>query len=90
LQYTLAIDREHPALSHLADPRHPAMRRLIERTVNAAHEKGVAVGICGEIAGDTALTKELLTFGADTLSVSVSKVPAVKEAVAKHLASDGK
>ncbi len=51
-QYCLAIDRGHPQLSAQADGLHPAVLRLIEMTVSAAHAQGKWVGICGELASD--------------------------------------
>ncbi|MFQ3787961.1 phosphoenolpyruvate--protein phosphotransferase [Halomonas sp. A29] len=77
-QYTLAIDRDHPALSAQADGLHPAVLRLIEMTVAAAHAHGKWVGVCGELASDAMAVPVLVGLGVDELSVSARQVPLVK------------
>ena len=80
-QYTLACDRQNPALSAFADPHHEAILRLIEMTVRNAHAHRTWVGICGELAADTSLTDTFLRIGVDILSVSAPYVLPLKEAV---------
>ncbi|WP_110643273.1 phosphoenolpyruvate--protein phosphotransferase [Salinicola sp. CPA57] len=77
-QYTLAIDRGHPELSSQADGLHPAVLRLIQMTVDAAHAEGKWVGVCGELGSDAAAVPVLVGLGVDELSVSVRQVPMVK------------
>ncbi len=77
-QYTLAIDRGHPALSVQSDGLHPAVLRLIQMTVEAAHAKGKWVGVCGELASDPQAVPVLVGLGVDELSVSLRQVPMVK------------
>ncbi|PMR67620.1 phosphoenolpyruvate--protein phosphotransferase [Halomonas heilongjiangensis] len=77
-QYTLAIDRGHPELSAQADGLHPAVLRLIEMTVAAAHAHGKWVGVCGELASDAVAVPVLVGLGVDELSVSARQVPLVK------------
>lgn len=77
-QYTLAIDRGHPELSAQSDGLHPAVLRLIEMTVNAAHARGKWVGVCGELACDAQAVPVLVGLGVDELSVSLRQVPMVK------------
>ncbi|GHB19457.1 phosphoenolpyruvate--protein phosphotransferase [Salinicola rhizosphaerae] len=77
-QYTLAIDRGHAELSSQADGLHPAVLRLIQMTVEAAHAHGRWVGICGELGSDPAAIPVLVGLGVDELSVSVRQVPMVK------------
>ncbi|HEX3758933.1 MAG TPA: phosphoenolpyruvate--protein phosphotransferase [Kofleriaceae bacterium] len=77
-QYTLAMDRTHPALAARADGLHPAVLRLIAMTVAAAHAHGKWVGVCGELAADPAAVPILVGLGVDELSVNVPAVPAVK------------
>ena len=48
---------------------------------DGAHANGIWVGVCGEMAGDIALTPLLLGLGMDELSASSSLVPRVKRAV---------
>ncbi|MCR5031874.1 MAG: phosphoenolpyruvate--protein phosphotransferase [Lachnospiraceae bacterium] len=69
-QYTLAIDRQNENLDNYYDPHHEAVLKLIRLTVENAHKAGCHVGICGELASDTSLTKAFLEMGVDELSVS--------------------
>jgi multiphosphoryl transfer protein len=77
-QYTLAVDRMHPLLSRQADALHPAVLRMIDRTVRAASEAGKWVGVCGGIAGDPKGVVILIGLGANELSVSIPSIAAVK------------
>jgi phosphocarrier protein FPr len=77
-QYTLAIDRGHPELSAQADGLHPAVLKLIEMTVAAAHAHGKWVGVCGELASDATAVPVLVGLGVDELSVSARQVAMVK------------
>lgn len=77
-QYTLAMDRGHPTLATQADGLHPAVLRLIERTVQGAHAAGKWVGLCGELGADPVAVPILVGLGLDELSVNVPAVPAVK------------
>src|ERR1700726_3869586 len=81
IQYTIAVDRVNERIAHLYEPTHPAILRLIEMTVAAAHARGIWVGVCGEMAGEITLTPLLLALGVDELSVSAGLVPRVKRAV---------
>ncbi|WP_282343178.1 phosphoenolpyruvate--protein phosphotransferase [Pseudomonas sp. PS02288] len=80
-QYALAIDRGHPTLSAQADGLHPAVLRLIQMTVEAAHAHGKWVGVCGELAGDTHAVPVLVGLGVDELSVSARSIALVKARV---------
>ncbi len=77
-QYTLAVDRMHPMLSRQADGLHPAVLRMIDRTVRAAREAGKWVGVCGGIAGDPKGVVILAGLGVSELSVSIPSIAAVK------------
>jgi phosphoenolpyruvate-protein phosphotransferase len=77
-QYTLAIDRGHPLLAGLADSLSPAVLRLIDMTVKAAHAHGKWVGVCGGIASEPEAVPLLLGLGVDEFSVSVPSLPEVK------------
>ena len=80
-QYTLAIDRGHASLSAQADGLHPAVLRLIDMTVQAAHAEGKWVGVCGELAADPQAVALLLGLDVDELSVAARSIPEVKALV---------
>ena len=81
IQYAIAVDRLNERIAHLYEPTHPAILRLIRMTVDAAHARNLWVGVCGEMAGDIALTPLLLGLGVDELSTGAAQVPRVKRAV---------
>jgi phosphotransferase system enzyme I (PtsI) len=83
VQYTLAIDRTNETVAHLASHYHPAVLKLIDLTVKAAHAKGIPVGICGEAAADRLFIPFLVGVGIDELSVAAGSVLLTKEAVGK-------
>ena len=77
-QYTLAMDRGHPMLAKQADGLHPAVLRMIERTVQAATTAGKWVGVCGGIAGDPKGAVLLTGLGVTELSMSIPSIAAIK------------
>lgn len=79
--YTLAIDRGDERLSHLADPLHPAVIRLIHFTAEAGARAGIPVAVCGEMAGVPHYTALLIGFGIRHLSAATPSVPRVKERI---------
>src|SRR5256885_14341300 len=90
IQYTLAVDRMNERIAHLYEPAHPAMVRLIQATVEAGRRNGIWVGVCGEMAGDPALTALLLGLGVDELSVAMSAVPPIKYLIRRLRMSDAR
>ena len=78
IQYTLAADRTNEKVSHLYEPTHPSILRLIKMTVDAAHANGIWVGVCGEIGGDPVLAPLLIGLGVDELSAAPSAIDSVK------------
>ena len=81
IQYSLAIDRTDDAVSHLYNPLHPAILQLIEMTIRAGQKLGKPVSVCGEMAGDTKLTRLLLGFGLRHFSMHPSHILAVKRQI---------
>ena len=77
-QYTLAMDRQDPALAEFRDPYHPAVLELIGRTVEAGHRLGRRVAICGRLGADPAMTETFLRMGVDELSVPVGDLLPLK------------
>lgn len=80
-QYTMAMDRMHPQLAGISDGLHPAVLRLIDQTVKAAHKAGKWVGVCGELGADPQAIPILVGLGVDELSVTVPAIPIVKAQV---------
>jgi len=81
IQYTLAVDRVNPYVAELYRPTHPAVIRLIHRTIQAGAKEGIWTGICGEMAGDISLTPLLIGLGVEELSVGPHQVPSVRKAI---------
>ena len=81
IQYTLAVDRVNESVAYLYDPLNPAILRLIKMTVDACHQAGKWVGMCGEMAGDPQYVPLLLGMELDELSASVSVIPEVKKVI---------
>lgn len=73
-QYTLACDRQCNDLGRFFDSHHPAVLRALKMAADAAHEAGIWIGICGELAADTSLLPTFLAIGIDELSVSPAAV----------------
>ena len=81
IQYTLAIDRADESVAHLYDPLHPAVLRLIADTIVECHRQGKGVSVCGEMAGDVAMTRLLLGMGLRSFSMHPSQILSVKQQV---------
>ena len=81
IQYTLAIDRADEAVAHMYDPLHPAVLQLIANTIKQAQLQGKEVSICGEMAGDTSLTRLLLGMGLRSFSMHPAQILTVKQQI---------
>jgi len=81
IQYTLAVDRADEAVSHLYDPLHPAVLRLIGLAISGANKARVPIAVCGEMAGDAQLTRLFLGLGLREFSMHPSHLLAVKKRV---------
>jgi phosphotransferase system enzyme I (PtsI) len=90
IQYTLAVDRMNEKIAHLYEPTHPAIVRLIQRTVDAAQKQKVWVSVCGEMAGDPTLTPLLIGLGVDELSAAPSVLAQLKYLIRRLKLSDAK
>jgi phosphotransferase system enzyme I (PtsI) len=81
IQYTLAIDRADHAVAHLYDPLHPAILNLLANIIEQAKRANVPVAVCGEMAGDPALTRLLLGLGLTDFSMHFSQLLLVKREI---------
>ena len=77
-QYTLAAERTNEKVAHLGDACHPAILRQIKRILDAAHDQGIWVGLCGELAGDPDAVPILVGLGLDEFSMAPSSIPHAK------------
>jgi multiphosphoryl transfer protein len=80
-QYLFAADRTNPELAPLADSLHPALLRMIDQVVKAAHRRHRWVGVCGEMASDLSAVPLLVGLGIDELSVHPPAVARIKALV---------
>ncbi|HJW91243.1 MAG TPA: phosphoenolpyruvate--protein phosphotransferase [Anaerolineales bacterium] len=80
-QYTLAVDRTNAELDYLGSAFHPAVLRLIDSVIRAAHSAGKWVGVCGELAGEPLAAPILLGLGLDEFSMNAPAIPLVKEII---------
>lgn len=74
IQYTMAADRMNEKVSYLYQPYHPAILRLVNMVIKAAHKEGKWVGMCGEMAGDPIAIPILLGLGLDEFSMSATSI----------------
>ncbi len=81
IQYSIAVDRGNDRVAHLYEPTYPAILRLFKRVVDAGHEAGLWVGVCGEMAGEVLVAPLLVGLGLDELSTGAALVPRVKRAI---------
>jgi phosphotransferase system enzyme I (PtsI) len=88
VQYTLAADRNNELVASLYSPGDPAVLRLIERVVQAAHHYGIAVNVCGEMSGEPLYTMLLLGLGLRQLSVAPHHLPEIKRIIRSVTTAD--
>ena len=89
IQYALAIDRVNKYVSYLYEPLHPAIVRNIKGVVDLAHEVGIDVGICGEMAADPLYTLIFVGLGLDELSMHPLAIPRVKKVLRRSNRTEG-
>ena len=81
IQFALAIDRGNKQVAHLFQPLDPAVLRMIKRTADVAHENGITVGMCGEMANQPLYAPLLLGMGLHELSMNPQAIPVVKRMI---------
>ena len=81
IQYALAVDRSNESVSHLYEPLHPAVLRMVDGVVRSAGAQGIPVSLCGEMAADPRLAALLVGLGLRELSVEPRALVTVAEAI---------
>jgi pyruvate,water dikinase len=82
-QLVLGIDRGASELAHLFDERNTAVTRMIRQVIQAAHNAGCKVGICGEAPSNYPdFATFLVEAGIESMSLSPDSVISVKRLVA--------
>lgn len=79
----LATDRMNENVSYLYQPYHPAVLRLIKQIIDAAHQQGKWVGMCGEMAADEVAIPILLALGLDEFSMNAASILKARAQIAK-------
>lgn len=90
IQYTMAADRANHRVSKYYNAAHPAVLRLIHMTVLAAHDNGIPVTVCGEMAGNTQMVPFFIGLGVDELSMNPTLLPAVADWISRINSIDAK
>lgn len=81
IQYSLAVDRTNEKVAYLYEPAHPAMLRMIKNVIEAGHNNGISVGMCGEMAAEPIFALLLLGLGLDEFSMPSVIIPEIKEMI---------
>ncbi|MBU1003528.1 MAG: phosphoenolpyruvate--protein phosphotransferase [Proteobacteria bacterium] len=81
IQYSLGIDRTNKHVSYLYQPLHPAVLRSIKHVVDAAHQNGIEVSLCGEVASDPFCVPILMGMQIDSLSMNPQAIPGIKRII---------
>ncbi len=81
IQYALAIDRNNEQVAYLYQPLHPAVLRMLKQITDTAHQRGITVSVCGEMARDPIYTPLLVGLGIDEISLNVQNIPIIKKLI---------
>ncbi|MFW5730138.1 MAG: phosphoenolpyruvate--protein phosphotransferase [Desulfonatronovibrionaceae bacterium] len=81
IQYSLGIDRTNKHVSYLYQPLHPAILRSIKYVIDAGHEAGIEVSLCGEVASDPYCIPILMGMQIDSISLNPQAIPGIKRII---------
>ena len=82
-QYTLAVDRNNEFVAKHYTEEHPAVMKLIERTIKKCAEAGVTCSICGQAGSVPHIVEKLVKFGITSVSSNADAVAEVRKTVAR-------
>ncbi len=88
IQYTLAIDRVNEYVNYLYQPLHPAVLKIIKQVVDAGHNAGIPVHMCGAMAADPAYLPVLVGLGLQQLSMPMGSILRIKRILREMKKSD--
>jgi len=81
IQCCLAVDRTDERVSHLYEPLHPAILRLIRHIRRAAAARKVPLSVCGEMASDPAVLALLIGMGLTQFSMTPAAIPVARQVI---------
>ena len=74
-QLTLGVDRDSAVISPLFEETNVSVEWMISHTINAAHQAGIKVGLCGQAPSDNAaFTEFLVERGIDSISFNPDSI----------------
>ncbi len=82
-QYTLAVDRNNEFVAKHYSEEHPAVMKLIERTIRKCAEAGVTCSICGQAGSVPHIVEKLVGFGITSVSSNADAIADVRKTVAR-------
>ncbi|MFB6134596.1 MAG: pyruvate, water dikinase [Halanaeroarchaeum sp.] len=80
-QYTLAVDRNNGNVSDRFDELHPAVLRLIGRTIQTCREHDIDTSICGQAGSKPEMVRFLVEEGVSSISANIDAVRDVQHEV---------
>lgn len=83
-QYTLAVDRVNEKISHLFQPCHPSIWKLIKLIKEGADYNNIPISVCGEMAADPKIAACFMGLGIKDLSMHTRAIPEVKAILCNH------
>jgi phosphoenolpyruvate-protein phosphotransferase (PTS system enzyme I) len=81
IQCCLAVDRTDERVSHLYEPLHPAILRLIRHIRRAAARRATPLSVCGEMASDSIVLALLIGMGLVQFSMTPSAIPVAQQVI---------
>ena len=83
-QLTLGVDRDSPIVADDFDERDPAVMRSVEKVIDACHEHGVKVSLCGQAPSNYPdFAEALVEMGIDSISVNPDVIEKTRRTVAE-------